>query len=191
MQVTNDKEIREQFASQKYAKIDSLIEGGLCEMLYAHVVLRSPGGQPAAGTGMDGAVELPYDPVMEHVLGGLQPRVEELSGLSLHPTYSFCRVYRRGNVLERHHDRESCEVSVSLNLGPALQRPWPLWVAGPQGETGVELAPGDALLYRGIECDHWREALEADHLAQVFLHYVDRDGPYRDWKFDRRSSLGV
>lgn len=185
------KEIRERFASHAYVKIESLIDDGLCEMLYQHVLRRAPLARSSPDTGLDGAVEMPSDPVMEHVLGGLQPRIEELAGLTLHPTYSFFRVYRRGNTLKRHRDRESCEVSVSLNLGPALDRPWPLWLAGPQGETAVTMAPGDAALYRGIECSHWREALDGDHLAQVFLHYVDQNGPYRDWKFDRRSSLGV
>ena len=51
--------------------------------------------------------------------------------------------------------------------------------------------PGDALLYRGIELPHWREAFDGDRMAQVFLHYVDRDGPHRDWAYDKRARLAV
>ena len=45
------------------------------------------------------------------------------------------------------------------------------------------------LMYRGIECAHWRTPYDGDRLAQLFLHYVDQNGAYADWKFDRRSSL--
>jgi hypothetical protein len=50
-------------------------------------------------------------------------------------------------------------------------QPWPLWIEGPLGRAAVELGPGDALLYRGIECAHWREPFE--------------------YRFDRRPALGL
>jgi hypothetical protein len=49
--------------------------------------------------------------------------------------------------------------------------------------------PGDALLYRGIDLFHWRDAYPGEALVQVFLHYVDRDGPHADRKFDGRPTL--
>ena len=51
------------------------------------------------------------------------------------------------------------------------------------------LSPGDALIYRGVECFHWRGAYAGNQLVQVFLHYVDRSGPYADKKFDGRKTL--
>ena len=51
------------------------------------------------------------------------------------------------------------------------------------------LAPGDALLYRGCDCFHWREAFQGTRLAQVFLHYVDRNGSHADEKYDGRKTL--
>jgi hypothetical protein len=53
------------------------------------------------------------------------------------------------------------------------------------------LRPGDALIYRGIELAHWREAFQGEKMAQVFLHYVDRNGPNAAEKFDGRAGLGV
>jgi hypothetical protein len=184
------EEIRERFASHRYAKVESLIEEGLRRMLYDHVSRRAAVASPASMDHQEGAVEMFSDQLMEHVLRGVQPRIEELCGLKLDPTYSFFRIYRQGNSLQRHVDRPSCEVSISLNLGPPLDTPWPLWIRGPLGESAVALAPGDAVIYRGIECEHWREPLPGDHLAQVFLHYVDQNGPYRDWKFDKRPAIG-
>jgi hypothetical protein len=128
---------------------------------------------------------------MEFLLGSLHARVEELSGVKLHLTYSFLRIYRRGNLLRPHTDRSSCEVSVSLNLGPRHADSWPLWIRGPQGASAVRMEPGDGVLSRGIECEHWREPLEEDQLTQVFLHYVEQGGRYSEFKFDKRPSLGI
>ena len=129
------------------------------------------------------------DLVMDGLLGQVAPEIERISGLSLFPTYSYFRVYRRGDVLERHTDRPSCEISVSLSLGFEAERPWPIWIEGPHGVTSIALKAGDALLYRGIECPHWREAFQGGHQAQVFLHYVDQIGPHAEWRYDKRKSL--
>ena len=85
----------------------------------------------------------------------------------------------------------SLSISVSLNLGQVPDEPWALYVKGAAGTAEALLRPGDVLLYRGIDLIHWRHAYEGRHLAQVFLHYVDRNGPHRDEKFDRRPALGT
>ncbi|MGA7235113.1 MAG: hypothetical protein WBY44_05520, partial [Bryobacteraceae bacterium] len=41
----------------------------------------------------------------------------------------------------------------------------------------------------GCDCYHWREPFAGNHLAQVFLHYVDQNGPNTEWKYDKRSRL--
>jgi hypothetical protein len=51
---------------------------------------------------------------------------------------------------------------------------------------------GDAVLYRGCDKWHWREPYkEGKWQAQVFLHYVDQNGPHAEWKYDERESLGM
>lgn len=136
-----------------------------------------------------GASSSAGDVFMDGLLMDLLPRAEEICRLRLFPTYSYFRVYHSGDVLTRHTDRPSCEISLSLCLGYQAEKPWPLMLEGPDGISEVELAPGDALFYRGIECAHWREPLNGDHLAQVFLHYVNQDGPYAEWKYDKRPGL--
>jgi len=79
--------------------------------------------------------------------------------------------------------------SVTLNLGQAPDEPWPIYVERDAGTYEARLAPGDALLYRGCDCFHWREPYEGTRLAQAFLHYVDRNGPHAAEKFDRRRTL--
>jgi hypothetical protein len=62
-------------------------------------------------------------------------------------------------------------------------------VEGNSGAYSALLAPGDALLYRGIDLFHWREAYAGRELVQVFLHYADRYGPHAGRKFDGRKTL--
>lgn len=128
------------------------------------------------------------DFMMDGLLLSLLPEIERASGLALFPTYSYLRVYKHGDTLAEHTDRPSCEISVTLCLGIEEGKPWPIWIEGLRGTSSVNLDAGDALLYRGMECPHWREAFEGRQLAQVFLHYVDQNGPYTEWKFDKRAS---
>jgi hypothetical protein len=129
------------------------------------------------------------DTFMDGLLNRLLPKVEQISGLRLFPTYSYFRVYKHGDTLRKHTDRPSCEISLTLCLGYDALAPWPILIQAPKCITSISLEAGDGLLYRGIECLHWRSAFDGRQLAQVFLHYVDQDGPYSEWRFDKRTSL--
>ena len=110
------------------------------------------------------------DIAMETLLIRTLPIMEKKTGLKLYPTYSYARIYKPGDVLHRHKDRFSCEISTTLNLGGD---PWPIYlepkknVGIPDGKkitvssnnkgVRVNLKPGDMLVYRGMELEHWRE----------------------------------
>jgi hypothetical protein len=132
------------------------------------------------------------DPLMETLLLKLQPTIEAATGVSVYPTYSFYRIYGPGDELKKHIDRPSCELSITLSLGYDYQGKnysWPIYVNG----AACYLEPGDLVCYRGIDLEHWRtpfEAPEGSWHAQAFLHYVDSSGPYSEWKWDKRSSIG-
>jgi hypothetical protein len=113
--------------------------------------------------------------------------VEAKAGVSVYPTYSYFRVYKKGDVLKKHKDRPSCEISLSLSLGYDPDEPWPLWVDSGSGATAVPMKKGDAVLYKGCDVLHWREEFQGNYAAQVFLHYVDQQGPHREWRFDKRE----
>ena len=70
-------------------------------------------------------------------------------------------------------------------------RALPPWIEAPLSAASVELNPGDAVLYRGIECPHGRDAFDGESAAQLFLQYVDRRGPHAEWRFDRRPTLAT
>lgn len=91
------------------------------------------------------------------------------------PTYTYARIYKNGNVLERHQDRDACEISLTVHLDGDMG--WGIWIEKPNGEPEeVHLEPGDALLYLGCEAPHWREEFTGNYYGQAFLHYVKSRG---------------
>ena len=145
------------------------------------------------------------DIAMETLLLKCQPVMEKAIGLKLIPTYSYARIYKKGDILKRHKDRFSCEISTTLNLGGD---PWPIYLSPkenvgiPDDKKGitaasnakgvkVDLKPGDMLIYKGMELEHWREAFDGEDCVQVFLHYnkVSKEAELN--KFDKRPHLGL
>ena len=146
------------------------------------------------------------DMVMETLMMKVLPRMEKETRLKLLPTYSYARLYKKGDILKRHKDRPSCEISTTVNLGGD---PWPIFIDdtgsnnvideyknihkpnAPKG-TKVLLDVGDMLVYSGCELEHWREPFEGDVCGQVFLHYNHINGPFADKnRFDKRPMLGI
>ena len=146
------------------------------------------------------------DRLMETLLIKTIPVMKAKTGLNLVPTYSYTRLYRTGNILNRHKDRPSCEISTTLNLGGD---PWPIFI-DPTGENNVideyqgvikpdapkgvqvNLKPGDMLIYSGCELEHWREPFQGKLCGQVFLHYNHANGPFaKSNLYDKRPLLGI
>jgi len=133
------------------------------------------------------------DIVMETLLLALVPRMEKETALKIIPTYSYARIYKNGDILHRHSDRFSCEISTTLNLGGDS---WPIYLepSGKKGMAGlkIDLEPGDMLIYRGCELEHWREPFEGKHCGQVFLHYNDAKSKHAEEnRFDGRPMIGL
>lgn len=172
-----------------YVRIPGLLDATTLAALYQHVVESSATGRLSEDKAVDQSSFAYGDPVMEEMLLELQPRVQAESGTLLYPTYSYFRVYRTGATLPRHTDRPSCEISLSLCLGYDAPRPWPIGMSRRGSTSMITLFPGDAVLYLGMECVHWRDPFEGESAAQVFLHYVDRFGPQAAFRFDQRPAL--
>jgi predicted 2-oxoglutarate/Fe(II)-dependent dioxygenase YbiX len=144
-------------------------------------------------------------PAFDSLLEQLLPHFEEASGKRLYPTYAYARLYAPGDELKVHTDRAACEISATLTLG-FEGTPWPIYMAdkvaggkphttehGENWELGniseISMDVGDAVIYRGMDKVHWRNKFEGQWQAQVFLHYVDADGPHANQKYDGRSQL--
>ena len=177
------------FARQKYVICRSCVKDPDLSLLYKYTCKRADSGTMSHDDRSPGAWAAPGDFLIDGLLMDFLPLAEEVTGLKLFPTYSYFRVYKRDDILVKHTDRPSCEISLTLCLGYQAERPWPILLEGPAGISSIELAPGDALFYRGIECTHWREPMDGERAAQAFLHYVDQNGPYAEWKYDKRPAI--
>jgi len=121
----------------------------------------------------------------------LQPNIEEITGKKLYPTYTYARIYYPGAIMERHTDRPSCEFSATINI-TVDPDPWEIWFENLKGENkAIYLNPGDMIVYRGDTLPHWRTEYKGKRQNQAFLHYVDKRGKYRDFKYDHRQFLGL
>jgi hypothetical protein len=97
--------------------------------------------------------------------------VSEIIGESVLPTYCYSRVYKKGSDLKKHTDRDSCEISLTVNLGG--DKEWLFFVETPGGDKkSISLNPGDAIVYFGCIAPHWRDEYSGEEYTQVFLHYV-------------------
>jgi hypothetical protein len=139
-----------------------------------------------------------YKPML-YFLWGLTPIVSDIVGRELLPTYDYLRIYREGDLCRVHSDRYSCEHSLSLTLDYSDGAIWPLEVEkarsdpssrvdedfGTERFASVAMEVGDAVLYQGVHHRHGRIAPNPNGWsAHLFLHWVDREGPYRDHAFD-------
>ena len=138
-----------------------------------------------------------YKPMI-FFLWGLTPIVSEIVGRALLPTYDYLRIYRAGDGCKVHCDRLSCEHSLSLTLAYSDDRPWPLEIGHlnqppsarveegwDEAHSAVPMQVGDAVLYQGVHHRHGRTTPNPNRWsAHLFLHWVDREGPYRDQAFD-------
>ena len=133
------------------------------------------------------------DIAMETLMLKCQPIMEKSTRLKLNPAYTYARIYKKGDVLKRHKDRFSCEISTTMNLGGDS---WDIYLE-PSGEMGkkgikIKLDPGDMLVYRGCELEHWRNKFKGQECIQVFLHYNNSQTPgSKNNMFDKRPHLGL
>ena len=143
------------------------------------------------------------DVAMETLLLKLLPEMEKHTEEKLIPTYSYARIYKKGDVLERHKDRESCEISTTLFLGGDK---WPIYLSPYEnvGKTkdgfkyaseakgkSINLEQGDMLVYSGCELEHWREKFDGQDCAQVFLHYNRDTKENQNRLYDCRPHVGL
>ncbi|MBT87782.1 MAG: hypothetical protein CMD55_03850 [Gammaproteobacteria bacterium] len=165
-------------------------------------------------------VEFGAAPFGVYLLAHLQKSIEEMLNLELVPTYNYSRKYNRNAVLYAHRDRPSCEVSATICIDQDTDNnePWPIWLLNNKNYAGykyesffglsqkkstherssigckaISMNPGDVLIYQGINVLHWRDPLEGNFSKNIFIHYVDKNGPlYKEnpcLKFDGRESI--
>ena len=210
------------FKTKKYQVIRGALSKELANFIFNYMMLQRDAvdfmmkknrvnpANPFIGNRVDqqipGAYSKYADWVMETLLMYMIPVMKAKTGLELIPTYSYTRLYEKGNILHRHKDRPSCEISTTLNLGGDS---WPIYLdptgasnviderkniikpGAPKG-VQVDLKVGDMLIYSGCELEHWREPFQGNICSQVFLHYNHTNGPFAKTNlYDKRPILGI
>ena len=210
------------FKKNKYQVIRGAISKEVAEIGYRYLQISAEADEwllqtgnsheknPLIGNFKDPQVPNSYakyaDRFMETLLVKTIDVMQKKTGLRLVPTYSYTRLYRTGNILRRHKDRPSCEISTTLNLGGDE---WPIFIDPtgadnvideyknihkPNAPKGVKivLKPGDMIIYSGCDLEHWREPFEGKLCGQVFLHYNHADGQFAKTNlYDKRPILGI
>ena len=211
------------FKKNKYVIIKQVIDKDLALFLYNYFMMKrqvydtclnarfiSPFETLLGGyEGVNSQIPYTYssysDIAMETLLLKCQPLMEKTTGLKLYPAYTYARIYKKGDILKRHKDRFSCEISTTMNLGGD---DWPIYLEPNFNKGGVKpgvgyvsentkgikvnLKPGDMLVYSGCELEHWREKFKGKDCTQVFLHYNNKKTPgSKDNMFDKRPHLGL
>jgi hypothetical protein len=190
------------FHKKGFEVIRNLIDPNLANFLYQYFVLKKKVADTLLETKyiapfckdwgyyedpIDGQVPHTYsiygDVAMETLLQIAKPLIEKHTNTKLIETYAYARMYKKGDILKRHKDRFSCEISTTINLGGDK---WPIYIATKQSDGKfvpgkyvpskskgfkVDLNPGDVLLYKGGLLEHWRNAFKGKSCGQVFLHY--------------------
>ena len=210
------------FKTKKYQVIRNALDKKMANFIFNYMMLQRDAVDwmmknnkvnpvnPFMGTRTDQQVPGCYtkyaDWVMETLLMYMIPIMKAKTGLELIPTYTYTRLYEKGNILKRHKDRPSCEVSTTLHLGGDE---WPIFLdptgadnviderknihkpGAPKG-VRVDLKIGDMLIYSGCDLEHWREPFQGKVCSQVFLHYNHANGPFAKTNiFDKRPMLGI
>ena len=198
------------FKEKKYTVIKKAISFELANFAYNYLLLKREAVSwmhknnyiseftPGFGTWKDKQIPNTYsiysDMFMETLMMKVLPVMQQHTEMNLIPCYTYTRIYKKGDILKRHSDRPSCEISTTLHLGG---EPWPIFLdptGADNAPTGISinLKVGDMLVYSGCDLEHWREPFEGDNCAQVFLHYNNIDGPFGTKnKFDHRPLLCI
>ncbi|HEV7682472.1 MAG TPA: hypothetical protein VGO68_10155 [Pyrinomonadaceae bacterium] len=178
------------FEANGYVVIKQFLPRIMCDYIAENIkLLEASSGLEYGDNQVERAFSAGSPVVTETLLDIVTPVLEQAINCALYPTYSYLRVYLTGAELAKHMDRPSCEVSATVPISYDASEIWPLYLETGDEATRIELEPGDALIYKGIEVPHWREPFAGGRQVQVFLHYVRKNGEYEDYKFDQRPCL--
>lgn len=177
----------DQFNTFGALHVKDVISKELCAFL-SHCLMRAPEYQRGRRDDeqVPGALGLlSHDLVMETVQEKIWTAVENVLDERLIPTYSYARLYTNGNTLEKHTDRPSCEISITVQLARSHHYAWPIYMGGKR----FDLGEGDGVIYKGCDVEHWREACNGPDgyvSGQAFFHFVRESGEFKEFAGDRR-----
>jgi hypothetical protein len=174
----------EEFERQRYVAVKGLLDPNVVQYLESYYRQSLKGGLKhfrRDGTSLNGYGEACAD----LALYAFREKIETITGLPLLPGFSFVRLYKKSEKLRRHIDRGANEINCTIQIYGSTA--WPLGVHVDGKDILVNQDCGDALIYRGLETPHWRDAYTGDEHLQLILAYVIKDGDQKHCAFDGRG----
>ena len=213
------KQIQDYFKEHKYVVIKNFLDPNVVGLVYRYCISKvmamdfkstyAPASFDVEWDGewrdkqAPGCYSAYGDILMDTILTSCLPQISNYTGLDLIPNYTYWRHYQKDTELVKHRDRFSCEISATMCLGYDTSNlintqdkdyNWPIYMEDITGEhpngLPVALNPGDMVIYRGIELEHWREKFKGLSHAQLFMHYNERTAPNQPM-FDGRPMIGI
>jgi len=190
------------FHRDGYVKVENVIPKDICKIFTQYALFDMLGNFTPENNNpqVPNTHSMYGDYLMESLLLYVKPIVEKNTGLELLPTYSYYRVYKPGDVLHKHTDRHACEVSTTLTLGfnytsTSSDYKWGISFHNDDDTDKKTLYtdPGEMIIYKGCDIKHSREKMmggKNSYQVQVFLHYVDENGPNAQEQYDGRPAIG-
>tara|TARA_B100000424_G_scaffold271351_1_gene273716 strand:- start:49 stop:1329 length:1281 start_codon:yes stop_codon:yes gene_type:complete len=191
--MTNNLTSQEYFKNHKHIYLSEVLSKDQCKDLCDHMHNLHKEGKLIQDDQCPLSWSVYGDPKFDSLLSSLSKPIGEKLGIELLPTYTYARLYQYGDVLKKHTDRPSCEISGTLTIGhDPDSKIWPIFVGKDENDAGrmYEIAVGDLVMYRGNEMLHWRPKYKGKWQVQIFFHYVDANGPHKEWANDKREALG-
>lgn len=211
----NTDQIQNYFKENKYVVIKNFLDENSVGLIYRYCITRVMAmdykyfhDEKAYKKDWDGEWEDPQaygcysaygDALMDSVLLASTKNIASYTGLDLLPNYSYWRMYQHKSILEKHQDRNSCEISATICLGYDISNlteedkdyVWPIFVKSTDGyDLQIDLSPGDMLIYRGCDLEHWRDPFKGLSQAQVFVHYNEKKSDDQSC-LDGRPIIGI
>ena len=184
----------EYFEKNRYIYLSEVLSKDVCKNLTQHMHDLHKEGKLVQDEQCPLSWSVYGDPTFDGLLEKLAKPIGDKLGVELLPTYTYARLYQPGDRLKKHTDRPSCEISGTMTLGydpdSAL---WPIFFGKDKDDPGTsyDIDVGDLVMYRGNELVHWRPEYKGKWQVQVFFHYVDANGPHKEWANDKRAVLGT
>jgi hypothetical protein len=137
-----------------------------------------------------GSLSIYNDPRKKYDHSQIRIKLEKILGDELYNTYYYERFYFCEQKLDKHVDRDACEISVSIHVSTNIKTPWSFAIQTPnEEEHSVILNPGDGVIYKGRERPHWRDEIPCEnkdqYYHQAFFHYVLANGNFVSSTYDR------
>ena len=95
--------------------------------------------------------------------------VAKITGKKVFGVFSVptIRMYRNGDILNRHVDKDVAEIALTVNIW--ADQVWPLYIEVASGDVReILMKPGDGAIYEGRAMHHWRKKYKGKICLQQF-----------------------